>query len=243
MKIELIVRTIQRASVTILVLGLCCTGSLWAAQELSSEKTSSGADAQATPAANIPSQPNVKDSPKKPRDEKSALPGDSATERDRDVYRIGVEDALQIDVWKEPELSMAVVVRPDGVVSLPLVNDLRVVGLTTKELQDLLAEKLKAYVNEPQVTVIVREIRSRKVYLVGQVGHPGPYLLNGRKTVLQLLGEGGGLAQFAKAGSIYVLRRNGADTTRIRFNYKKALSGRDPKADFELLPNDMVVVP
>jgi len=160
-----------------------------------------------------------------------------------DSYRIGVEDELQISVWHEPELSMPVQVRPDGMITLPLINDLPVVGLTTHELQTTLSEKLKPFVNEPQVTVIVRNIRSRKVYLMGQVGKPGPYLLNGRKTVLQLITEAGGPSQFARTGSIYVIRTVNGQQTRLQFNYKKALSGKPDAGNIELLPGDMVVIP
>jgi polysaccharide export outer membrane protein len=160
-----------------------------------------------------------------------------------DSYRIGVEDELQISVWHEPELSMPVQVRPDGMITLPLVNDLSVVGLTTHELQATLSEKLKPFVNEPQVTVIVRNIRSRKVYLMGQVGKPGPYPLNGRKTVLQLITEAGGPSQFARTGSIYIIRTVNGQQTRLPFNYKKALSGKPDAGDISLLPGDMVVIP
>ncbi len=99
---------------------------------------------------------------------------------DPGVYRIGIEDDLLISVWKEPDLSTSVVVRPDGMITLPLLNDIQVVGLQTSELQALLTEKLKAYVNEPQVTVIVRGIKSRKVYVYGQVAKAGAYLIVGR---------------------------------------------------------------
>jgi len=160
-----------------------------------------------------------------------------------DSYRIGVEDELQISVWHEPELSMPVQVRPDGMITLPLVNDLSVVGLTTYELQATLSEKLKPFVNEPQVTVIVRNIRSRKVYLMGQVGKPGPYPLNGRKTVLQLITEAGGPSQFARTGSIYIIRTVNGQQTRLAFNYKKALSGKPDAGDIVLLPGDMIVIP
>lgn len=157
-------------------------------------------------------------------------------------YHLGVEDELQISVWREPELSSSVVVRPDGVITLPLINDLHVVGLTTKELQDTLTEKFKGFVNEPQVTVTVKQIRSRKVYLVGEVPRPGAFPLNGTKTVLQLIAEAGGLSQFAKSGSIYVLRQQEGRAVRLPFSYKKALrSGSDH--DVTLLPGDMVVVP
>lgn len=160
-----------------------------------------------------------------------------------DSYRVGVEDQLQISVWREPEISSQVMVRPDGCISLPLLNDIHVVGLSTKQLQDTITEKLKPFITEPQVTVVVREIRSRKVYLIGQVNKPGAYDLNDNKTVLQLLAEAGGLSQFAKSKSIYIVRKEGPREARLPFNYKKALTGKDMSADFALAPGDMIVVP
>lgn len=156
-------------------------------------------------------------------------------------YRIGVEDSLFVSVWKEPDLSSQVVVRPDGIVTLPLVGDLYVVGLTTEQLQNLLMEKLKPFVNEPQVNVIVKEIKSRKVFLAGQAGHPSSYPINGRLTVMQLIVQSGGLGPFAKSESIYVLRVQDGKETRIPFKYKKVLAGKMP--DVDLQPGDMVVVP
>lgn len=158
-----------------------------------------------------------------------------------DVYRIGVGDQLIISVWHERDLSMSVVVRPDGVITMPLLNDLYVVGQTPKELAASLTEKLKPFVNEPQVTVSVSSIQSRKVYLVGQVARQGAFPLNEKKTVLELITEAGGLGQFAKQGSIYVLRAMDGKETRIPFNYKKVLSGK--ATDVELQPGDKVVVP
>jgi polysaccharide export outer membrane protein len=171
-----------------------------------------------------------------------ALSTDSGVQVD-DSYRVGIEDELQISVWREPEISSQVVVRPDGFISLPLLNDLQVEGLTTKELQALITTKLKSFLTEPQVTVIVRQIRSRKVYLLGQVNKPGSYVLNGDKTVLQLLAEAGGVGQFAKTKAIYVVRRSGGREVRLPFNYKRALNGKDSKSDIELSPGDMIVVP
>jgi polysaccharide biosynthesis/export protein len=162
---------------------------------------------------------------------------------DPNVYHIGVEDDIQISVWKEPELSVTVVVRPDGMISMPLLNDIPAVGLLPSELQAVLTEKLKPFVNEPQVTVIVRGIRSRKIYLFGNVAKAGTYTLVSRKTVLGLLAEAGGLSPYAKQGSVYVLRTVNDKQIRIPFNYKKALSGKNPKDNFELLPGDVVVVP
>jgi polysaccharide export outer membrane protein len=156
-------------------------------------------------------------------------------------YKIGPEDELTISVWHEPELSQGVVVRPDGLITLPLLNDLKVLGLTTDELQVFLTEKLKTLVNDPQVTVIVKAVHSRKVFVVGSVAKQGVYPLGGRKTVLELIAEAGGLGPFAKTRSIYILRGVNGKEIRIPFNYKKALSGKSDNP--ELLPGDMVVVP
>jgi polysaccharide biosynthesis/export protein len=174
--------------------------------------------------------------------EKAASP-DTATQLDTNAYRIGLDDALTITVWHEPELSSGVVVRPDGMITLPLINDLHVVGLKPVELQQLLTEKLKPFVSEPQVTVIVTGIKSRKAFLVGHVMKQGVFPLEGGETVLQLLATAGGLGPFAKAGSIYVLRTENNKQVRIPFKYKKALQGRSNKDDIVLQPGDVVVVP
>lgn len=157
-------------------------------------------------------------------------------------YRVGVDDELMISVWHEAEFTQAVVVRPDGMITLPLLNDIKVVGLSTEEMQVLLTEKLKPIVNDPQVTIIVKTIKSLKVFLVGSVTKPGTYALSSGLTVLELIAQGGGLGPFAKGGSIYILRTD-PDGKRIRigFNYKKALRG---KSDNPVLQSgDMVVVP
>jgi polysaccharide export outer membrane protein len=172
-----------------------------------------------------------------------AAPVTTASAELDETYRIGVEDELQVTVWREPELSASVAVRPDGVISLPLLDEVPVVGMTTKELAENLTKRLRAYVAEPQVTVVARQIRSRKVYLVGAVGRPGSYPLNGRKTVLQLLAEAGGPGQFAKVKSIYVVRDINGKRMKLPFNYKKALAGNDVDSDVILAPGDMIVVP
>ena len=159
------------------------------------------------------------------------------------IYHIGVEDELGISVWHEPDLSTAAVVRPDGMITLPLLNDLKVTGMTTKELQDMLTEKLKEFLKEPQVTVVVRQIRSRKVYLLGEVVRPGTYQLNNSKTVLQLLAEAGGPGAYAKVGSIYVIRQHNGTRSQLPFHYKRAMSGKNISDDIALQPGDMVVVP
>jgi polysaccharide export outer membrane protein len=177
------------------------------------------------------------------KSEKSSDPknGKGSPLRVGDSYRIGIGDQLQISVWHEHDLSLAVAVRPDGEITMPLLNDIYVVGQTPKELAALITEKLKPYVNEPQVTVSVSAIQSRKVYLIGQVTRQGAFVLNDKKTALELITEAGGLGPFAKSNSIYVLRVVDGKEVRIPFHYKKVLTGREP--DVDLLPGDRVVVP
>jgi polysaccharide export outer membrane protein len=175
------------------------------------------------------------------KDKQVSINTASVPENEKNVYRIGVEDELQISVWREAELSTVAVVRPDGKITVPLLNDVEVVGLRPDELQTLLAEKLKPFVNEPQVTVIARNIRSRKVSVVGQISHQGSFPLNGNLTVLELVANAGGLTPFAKKSSIYVLRVENGEKKRIPFDYKKALSGKGQ--NILLQPGDIVVVP
>jgi polysaccharide biosynthesis/export protein len=186
-----------------------------------------------------------KDKDDKKTDDKNAKPdanaGSALTPEQRLTYIIGVEDELQISVWREPELSMQLVVRPDGMITLPLINDVKAAGLKTEELQNLLMEKFKAFVNEPQVTVIVRGIRSRKVYLVGEVARQGTYPLNGDMTALELLAAAGGVGPFAKADNIYILREENGKKVRIPFHFKKAVAGKSENV--VLQPGDLVVVP
>jgi polysaccharide biosynthesis/export protein len=165
----------------------------------------------------------------------------TATVQPPEGYRVGADDELLISVWHEPELSQTVVVRPDGMITLPLLNDIKVVGLSTQELQVLLTDKLKTLVNDPQVTIVVRNIRSLRVFLVGSVSKQGTYPMSAGMTVLELITQGGGLNPFAKGGSIYILRTVDGKKIRIGFNYKKALQG---KGDNPVLKSgDTVVVP
>jgi len=220
------------------------TVSLCAAQEPGSTEAK---QSKKTAASSSAPAPSATSSPAGKETKKGGGTPASSTEKpeelDPSVYRIGVEDDLQISVWKEPELSTTVIVRPDGMITLQLLNDIYVVGLQPVELQALLTEKLKPFVNEPQVTVVVRGIRSRKVYVYGQVSKAGTYLLVGRKTVLEVLAEAGGLNLFAKKGSIYVLRESAGKKERIPFNYSSALKAKNPNDNFELFPGDILVVP
>ncbi|HTF25970.1 MAG TPA: polysaccharide biosynthesis/export family protein [Candidatus Limnocylindria bacterium] len=214
----------------------------WPSEKLSTAHQQSS---QSGPSPTPADDKNDKDRAEKQPADKAAkpesVPQSALTPEQRLTYIIGVEDELQISVWREPELSTVVVVRPDGMITLPLVNDVKAVGLKTEELQNVLMDKLKNFVNEPQVTVIVRAIRSRKVYLVGEVGHQGTYALNGDMTALELLAVAGGVGPFAKADSIYILREQNGKKIRIPFHYKKAVAGKSENVTLE--PGDVVVVP
>lgn len=162
---------------------------------------------------------------------------------DPKTYIIGEQDVLGIDVWKEKDISQTVVVRPDGKVTIPLVDEVYVVGLTPLQLQSLLEDKLKPFLTVPQVTVIVKEISSRKVYLMGQVGRTGPFLINSTTTVLQLIAQAGGLRDFAKRKKIYIMRSENGKTEQFRFNYDEVIKGKRLEQNIVLRPGDTIVVP
>jgi polysaccharide export outer membrane protein len=158
-------------------------------------------------------------------------------------YIIGPQDVLDIDVWKEPELTRSVPVRPDGKISLPLLNDVQAAGLTPAKLADQIAQGLKKYVTDPEVTVIVSAINSQRVYILGEVARAGAYPLLPDMTVLQALSSAGGFTQFANTKKIYVLRNDNGKQQRYPFNYKNVVSGRDPDENITLKAGDTVVVP
>lgn len=160
---------------------------------------------------------------------------------DRD-YKIGPEDVLDISVWKNPELSRTVPVRPDGKVSLPLVNDIQAAGLTPSDLRDVLTTRLSEYVPSPEVAVIVREVHSAKVAVIGAVKTPGRYEVKSPATVLELIALAQGFTDFASRDRIVVLRQNGGTTTRIPFKYNKIADGTEQE-NFFVQPGDIIVVP
>jgi polysaccharide biosynthesis/export protein len=160
-----------------------------------------------------------------------------------DEYKIGAQDVLRVDVWKETELTRTVPVRPDGKISLPLLNDVQAAGLTPSQLANVLTEGLKKFINAPQVTVTVSEINSRRVYVTGEVAHAGAFPLLPNMTVLQALSSSGGFSQFAKTKAIYVLRNEDGKQVKHPFNYKEVLAGRNQEQNIELLPGDVIVVP
>lgn len=159
-------------------------------------------------------------------------------------YTIGLQDVLAINVWKESEISRTVPVRPDGKISLPLVGGILANGLTPAQLEEKIAEKLSDYVSDPEVTVIVQAINSRKFNMVGQIASPGTYDLTGRLTVLDAIAQAGGPVDFAKVKKIYILRllKNG-ERLRIPFNYKQVIKGKNFHQNVDLEPGDTIVIP
>jgi polysaccharide export outer membrane protein len=159
-------------------------------------------------------------------------------------YVIGANDVLAINVWKEPDISRSVPVRSDGRISLPLVGELQAGGQTPRQLEDEITKRLKNYISEPDVTVIVTDSKSQKVNMLGMVARPGAYLLTSSTTVLDSIAMAGGFKDFAKQKSVYVLRQ-GADGAqqRIPFNYKDVIKGKNPEQNIRLQAGDTVVVP
>ena len=157
-------------------------------------------------------------------------------------YQIGPEDVLDISVWKNPELSRTVPVRPDGKVSLPLLNDFRAAGLTPSDLREQLVSRLSDFVPTPEVSVIVREVHSRKIAVVGAVKTAGRYERKSPMTVLEAIALAQGFTDFAARDRIVVLRQSGGTTMRIPFNYRKIADGMEQE-NFFVRPGDIVVVP
>ena len=159
-------------------------------------------------------------------------------------FVIGVEDVLNINVWKEPEISRILPVRPDGMITLPLVGEIKATGLTPVQLQDEITTELKKFLSDPQVTVIVVEVHSLTFNVMGQVQKPGYFPLTRRMTVLDAIALSGGFQPFAKQKKIYVLRTlPDGKQVRLSFNYKDVIKGKRPDENIELKPRDTVVVP
>ena len=158
-------------------------------------------------------------------------------------FVLGPDDQLNIVYWREKDMSAEVVVRPDGMISLPLLNEVKAAGLTPEELRAAITQGASKFVEDPTVSVVVKAINSRKVFITGSVAKPGPYPLAGPMTVLQLITNAGGLAEYANKKNIVIVRKeNGKETTR-RFNYEDVMKGKNMAQNIELQPGDSVIVP
>ncbi|MBW2018231.1 MAG: polysaccharide biosynthesis/export family protein [Deltaproteobacteria bacterium] len=158
-------------------------------------------------------------------------------------YLIGPNDLLNIFVWKETELTRDITVMPDGRITFPLIGEIMAEGKTVTELKDTITEKLKNYITAPEVTVIVKESRSRIIYTIGKVVRPGPYGLAPDMTVLQALSNAGGFAEWADEKNVLIIRREGGKETQLHFNYKEYIAGKNIEQNVILKPGDTIVVP
>ncbi len=159
------------------------------------------------------------------------------------TYQIGTGDVLEVNVWREPEISQKLVVRPDGMISLPLIGDVTANGETSEGLAQDITAKLKSYLTSPQVTIIVVEVRSKWYMIVGEVEKPGSYPLSRPITVMEALSQVGGFREFAKTGKIYVLREVNGKTVRLAFHYNRVVKGKDSRENIEVHNGDTIVVP
>jgi polysaccharide export outer membrane protein len=158
-------------------------------------------------------------------------------------YVIGPEDVLGIVFWRDADMSSEVTVRPDGMITLPLVNDIRAAGLTPEQLREQVTAAASKYVADPNVAVVVKGLNSRKVFITGQVMKPGPYPLTSPTTVVQLIAMAGGLQEFADSEKIVIMRTENGKPVVRRFNYKEILRNKNLAQNLELRPGDTVLVP
>ena len=197
--------------------------------------------ARTAPPQAKPPQPPPQAAPQKPPTARPAVPGPVvATDPG---FTIGPEDLLGVFVWREAEVSGDVAVRPDGMVTLPLIRDVKAAGLTPNELADRIQEALREFITDPSVTVVVRQMNSRKVFITGEVAKPGAYPLASPMTVMQLIAIAGGINEFAEANGISVMRVEAGKTKTFKFEYKDVARGKKPEQNIVLKPGDTVVVP
>ncbi len=172
---------------------------------------------------------------------KPAVPGPSvATEPG---FTIGSDDVLGINFWRDQEMSGDVTVRPDGMITLPLIRDIKAAGLTPDQLADRIQEAAREFIADASVTVVVRQLNSRRVFITGEVTRPGAYALTSAMTVMQLIAVAGGLTEFAESKDISVMRVEGGQAKTLPFNYKDVARGKKKEQNVLLKPGDTVVVP
>jgi polysaccharide export outer membrane protein len=215
------------------VVGLSALGTVGAPRAMAQGRAA-GERSPSTPASVAAAAPAPTAADKKPASQYQGPPPP-------EDYRMSAGDKLRIEVYKDPQLSQSLQIRPDGKITLPLVGDIEATGRTPIELRDAIRDALKEYVNNPTVTVIVVEAVAATAYIMGEVNHPGSISLQGPLTVLQALAMAGGLKDFANAKNIRILRKSRLGTQLINFNYKEASQSLGPQ--MYLQPGDTVVVP
>ena len=229
----------SRAILTIIVLVLL---GAWAPTAWGQDASSSSSQGKpVSPASSAETDKNGANAAQPPAAD--ALPPRVANVRP-DTYIIGADDVLAINVWKEPEISKTVPVRPDGMISLPLLGEIKARGLTPVQLEDQISDSLKKIMSDPQVTVIVSQVNSLTFNIMGQVMRPGYFPLTRPMTVLDAIALCGGFRDFAKQKKIYVLRTSpDGKQERLKFNYKQVINGKNMAQNIQLQPHDTLVVP
>ena len=217
---------------TPLVLAACMTGLAQEPKPTTTATTTTANPAPATAAAGAVAAGT----------QAAGVPPAGSPTVDSSRYVIGADDSLQVTVWREPTLSGTFPVRPDGMISLVLAGDIPAAGMTPMQLGAAIAERLKKYIQDPSVSVVVTAVNSQRIFLVGEVGHVGPVMLTPGMTPLQAIAAAGGLSNFANSKHIYILRGVQGKQQKIPFNYKQALKG-DNKQIISLQPGDTIVVP
>lgn len=222
-------RYMKLSAALLFLLGVCCFASV--AQQPGTKPVLSATPDASTPVPDAPASagPHV------------VAPDAAPVDVDPN-YIIGPEDSIRVDVWKEPNFTESVMVRPDGMISMPAVGDIPAAGRTPMQLADQIKTVLRKYIIEPTVTVTVQGINSKHVYMVGEVGHVGPLAMTPNMTVLQAIASAGGLGTYANKKKIYILRGEGANQKKIFFNYTKAVKTGDSQG-ITLQPGDTIVVP
>jgi len=158
-------------------------------------------------------------------------------------YVIGTDDVLSIVYWKDKDMSSEAQVRPDGRIALPLINDVQAAGLTPEQLREKLTEESKKFMEDASITVVVRQINSRKAFITGEIYKPGTYPLTSPTTVMQLIAMAGGLREYANAKKIVIMRSENGNQKSLPFNYKDIVEGKNLQQNIELKPGDTVIVP
>ncbi len=194
----------------------------------------------ATPRTAAPQPPPSGPAPKPPAPKPPAPATGVATGAD---FVIGPQDVLGVLFWKDQEMSGDVTVRPDGMITLPLIRDVQAAGLKPDELADRIQQAAREFIAQPSVTVVLRQMNSRKVFITGEVTQPGAYPLASSMTVMQLIAIAGGLTEFAEPKNISIMRVQGNETTTLDFNYKDVARGKNRQQNIVLKPGDTVVVP
>jgi polysaccharide export outer membrane protein len=157
-------------------------------------------------------------------------------------YVIGTDDLLSVVFWRDKDLSADVVVRPDGKISLPMLNDIQAAGFTPEQLSVVVKGTARKYIVDADATVIVKEVRSRKVFVIGEVGKPGPVLLTSEMNVLQLIAEAGGFLEHANRSNVVIVRKENGHEQRLKFNYKDVVKGKKVEQNILLQPGDTILV-